>query len=149
MQQLGHIGEPYVTLKEFMRYAIVGGIAFLADFGTLVLAQETAMHAFAWGIYVSTVLGFLAGLTVNYVLSLKFVFIRTEDIGKGRTPGAFLAFGAIGLIGLAATELGMWFGVEMLAWNYRIVKFLVTGLVLAWNYLGRRIFVFGPEGGAQ
>ena len=33
---------PYAMLKEFARYAIVGGVAFLADFGTLVLVQETA-----------------------------------------------------------------------------------------------------------
>ncbi len=140
---------PYAMLKEFARYAIVGGVAFLADFGTLVLVQETALRTFEWGVYVSTVMGFLVGLAVNYVLSLKFVFTRDGDAGKGRTAGAFLAFGAIGLIGLAATELGMWVGVEILEWNYRVVKFLVTGLVLAWNYLGRRIFVFGLESGAQ
>ena len=131
-----------VLLGEFLRYAVVGGIAFLADFGTLVLAQELFFKSFPWGVYAATVCGFAVGLAVNYALSLAFVFTREEDKGKGRTVGAFLAFGAIGLMGLAWTELGMWIGVELLAWNYMAVKVVVTALVLAWNYLGRRILVF-------
>ena len=89
--------------------------------------------------------GFIAGLSVNYVLSLLFVFTQKKDKGKGRTVGAFLIFGVIGLLGLFFTELGMWVGVELLCWNYMLVKALVTGAVLAWNYLGRKILIFNTK----
>lgn len=129
-------------LFEFLRYAVVGGIAFLADFATLVAAQELFFKNFAWGVYAATVLGFVAGLAVNYVLSLKFVFTQTKDLGKGRDFKSFAIFGVIGLLGLALTELGMFTGIELLHWNYMIVKILVTGAVLVWNYLGRKIIIF-------
>ena len=130
------------TICEFLRYAVVGGVAFLADFGSLVLAQELVLKRFSHGVYISTVLGFIVGLAVNYALSILFVFTQEKDRGKGRSMGAFMVFGAIGLLGLLWTEVGMWVGIELLAWNYMIVKVLVTGVVLFWNYLGRKLLVF-------
>ena len=133
---------PTMLLCEFLRYAVVGGIAFLADFGTLVGFQELVFHRWAWGVYAATVCGFVVGLAVNYFLSLLFVFTQAKDRGKGRSFGAFVVFGVIGLIGLGLTELGMWLGIECLGWNYMVVKILVTGAVLMWNYLGRKLIIF-------
>lgn len=130
---------------EFLRYVVVGGLAFVADLGTLVLAQELLFGNFALGVYCATALGFVVGLTVNYVLSLRFVFTDEKDRGKGRTASAFLVFGLIGLLGLGWTELGMWIGVSALGGHYVPVKIVVTGAVLLWNYLGRRILIFNRE----
>lgn len=132
-------------IGEFLRYAVVGGIAFVADFGTLVLSQECLLKRFEVGVYVATVIGFVAGLAVNYALSLRFVFTQRKDMGKGRSFGAFLVFGAIGLAGLAWTELGMWIGVGLLSCNYMLVKMIVTVAVLAWNYLGRKLIIFNSN----
>ena len=134
-----------ILICEFIRYAIVGGIAFIADFGTLVLSQECLLKRFAGGVYVATVLGFVVGLSVNYALSLTFVFTQRKDRGKGRSIGAFLIFGLIGLLGLLWTELGMWIGIELFKANYMRVKILVTIGVLAWNYLARKILIFGAK----
>lgn len=134
-----------VLAGEFLRYAVVGGVAFVADFGTLVLFQELFLKRFHGGVYVATVCGFIVGLTVNYFLSLWFVFTQRKDSGSGRTVGAFLVFGVIGLMGLLWTELGMWMGVEVLCWNYMVAKILVTGVVLVWNYLGRKLLIFNSK----
>ena len=129
-------------VSEFLRYAVVGGVAFIADFGTLVASQEIYLKSFSSGVYIATVLGFIVGLAVNYALSLWFVFTSEKDQGKGRSVGAFLVFGVVGLLGLGWTELGMWLGIECLHWNYMLVKVFVTGAVLMWNYLGRKVLVF-------
>ena len=131
--------------SEFLRYCVVGGVAFLADFGTLVAAQELLFKRFSFGVYVATVLGFVVGLAVNYILSLWFVFTQKKDQGKGRSLGAFLVFGVIGVFGLLWTELGMWIGIELLSWDYMVVKVLVTGAVLAWNYFGRKLLIFNSK----
>jgi putative flippase GtrA len=133
------------VVYEFIRYAVVGGVAFLADIGALVLFQELFFGSLRYGLYLSTVAGFIVGLVVNYVLSLKFVFTQEKDRGKGRSAGAFIVFGIIGLFGLLWTELGMWAGVEILSCDYRIVKVLVTGMVLVWNYLGRKLLIFNSR----
>ncbi len=125
-----------------MRYVVVGGIAFLVDFVTLVACQELYFERLSGGVYLATVAGFCTGLATNYILSLAFVFTQAKDRGKGRSLGAFLTFGIIGFLGLLWTELGMWFGIEILDLNYRLVKVFVTGAVLVWNYLGRKILIF-------
>lgn len=127
---------------EFLRYVVVGGIAFLADFGALVGSQELFFKQFAWGVYAAAVIGFVVGLAVNYFLSLIYVFTSPKDCGKGRSVGAFLVFGIVGLVGLGLTELGMWLGIECLGWNYMVVKIFTTGAVLMWNYLGRKLLIF-------
>lgn len=134
-----------VLVGEFLRYCVVGGIAFLADFGTLVAAEELFLKDYSLGVYVATVFGFFVGLAVNYMLSLWFVFTQKKDRGKGRSIGAFIVFGVVGILGLLWTELGMWIGIELLCWNYMIVKILVTGAVLFWNYLGRKLLVFNSK----
>jgi len=128
-----------------MRYVVVGWIAFVADFGTLVLTQELFLKDVSNGVYIATVFGFAVGLVVNYLLSLWFVFTQPKDRGKGRSVGAFLVFGVVGLMGLGWTELGMWVGVAVLEWHYMVVKVLVTGVVLMWNYLGRKILIFNSK----
>mgnify|MGYP003314504685 CR=1 FL=1 len=129
-------------VKEFLRYVVVGGISFAADFATIVAFEETLLKAFSWGLYAAVVCGFVVGLAVNYYLSLKFVFTSPDYADRGRSLSAFLAFGVIGLVGLLLTELGMWLGIECLGWNYMVVKILVTGVVLMWNYLGRKLIIF-------
>ena len=130
-------------VNEFLRYAVVGGVSFAADFVSIVLLEESLLKSYAWGIYVAVVCGFIVGLVVNYVLSLKFVFTASDYADRGRSISAFVLFGIIGLVGLLLTELGMWLGVSILGIHYTLVKIVVTGGVLLWNYLARRLIVFG------
>ena len=44
----------------------------------------------------------------------------------------------------------MWLGVQVLSGNDMFGKSIVTGAVLAWNYLGRKWLVFsGARGGVE
>lgn len=128
---------------EFMRYAVVGGISFLADAGTLAFFQERIFSAETKsGLYFSTAIGFLVGLIINYLLSIFFVFRKSENRNNGRNLQSFLIFTVVGVIGLGLTELGMYVGTKLLCLHYILTKILVAGLVLVWNYIGRKIFVF-------
>ena len=129
------------SLAEFARYVLVGGAAFIIDLTTLVVLQEMVFAALAWGVYISVVFAFCAGLAVNYWLSVNFVFASARE-GKGRNFGAFVLFAAICLIGLLLTEAGMWCGVEVAKWNYVFVKIVVSGLVLIWNYAAKKLMIF-------
>jgi len=132
---------------EFLRYSVVGGVAFLFDAGTLALFREIIFKGDGSEavMAISVAAGFITGLVVNYLLSLAFVFRRAEQQIKGRTVKAFLLFAIIGLVGLGLTELGMYFGVKIVGsagfW-YLLVKCFVAAVVLVWNYIGRKLFVF-------
>lgn len=129
------------TVAEFARYIAVGGAAFVADLAVLVAARESFLKPHAWGVYVAAVIGFMAGLAVNYVLSIKYCFIAAK-VGKGRTLGAFIIFAVICILGLLWTEIGMWLGVGVLEQNYILVKVVVSGIVLVWNYTAKKFLVF-------
>ena len=133
----------YNLSAEIVRFLIVGGLAFVVDFSVLSFTTE---HIFqmehGWGLYGATALGFLAGVVVNYVLSILFVFQKARNDLSYRTYNTFLVFAGLGFIGLLLTELGMYLGVGILAVNYQAAKILVTGIVLFWNYLSRKLIIF-------
>ncbi len=130
-------------IKEFGRYIIVGGSAFLVDILLLYIFKtyvfDTMGHT---GLYISTALGFTGGLVFNYILSIIFVFENAKKYNNGKSINGFTLFTIIGLIGLSLTELGMYSGVELLDANYLIVKAFVAGIVLLWNYGARKVLIF-------
>ena len=122
-------------IKQLLRYGVVGGIAFVVDYGSLWLLTELAGLPYLW----SAALAFLLGLTVNYILSTRWVF------GESRlaSPVAeFAAFALIGVVGLGLNELILWAGTEGLGLHYMLSKVVSTGIVFFWNFLARRFLVF-------
>jgi len=141
---------------QFLRYCVVGGVAFVFDYGALQIAMlalpeswHSEMTLFGTSldisVMISTAIGFVVGLIVNYILSLFFVFTAEGDREKGKKVSAMLVFTAVGLIGLVLTEIGMQVGTTLLGTQplmLLISKIIVTLIVLIWNYLGRKIFIF-------
>ena len=132
---------------EFLRYVLVGGISFVVDTGAMTLVKEIFFKENCTGIQmaVCVAVGFIAGLICNYLLSNLIVFKSEEQKKQGRNFVAFMIFFVVGLIGFGLTELGMWLGVKIVGpdglW-YILVKCFVAGVVMIWNYLGRKIFVY-------
>ena len=132
-----------VIFKEFIRYIFVGGTAFFVDVLTLCFFKTKVFLGLGdMGIYISTALGFLAGLVFNYIFSLAFVFKSAKEQKKGRDIFSFFLFFVIGIIGLFLTEVGMYVGVEFLYINYLLTKVIVAMLVLIWNYVARKVLIF-------
>lgn len=149
---------------EIFRFLLVGGTATLVDYFVFwlfdalifpsVLPNSAGWQTFA--LVVATACGFCVGLMVNWILSVRFVFQNVGDKQSVRTKKAFTVFALIGLIGLGITELGVvalvaffptfpLFGSTAFlgtAWEKWLAKAIMTCLVLVWNYLGRKIFVF-------
>jgi len=130
-------------IKEFFRYIIVGGTAFIVDAGLLYVLYNCIFYTFAEkGVYISVAISFIGGLIVNYILCLLFVFKIAKEENKGKSISSFMTFSVIGLIGLLLTEFGMYIGLDIFRSNYLIVKVLVAGLILIWNYGARKLIIF-------
>ena len=135
-------------IMEFLRYAVVGGVSALVD-----MAVNYAMLFFILGgtkddrglVALSVACGFVVGLIVNFILSNIFVFKSEEQKERGKTLGAFLIYVAVGVIGFGLTELLTILGTHIIGdggiW-YLILTCFVKGVVLIWNYVGRKIFVY-------
>ena len=99
---------------------------------------------------ISNIVGFLGGLTVNYILSKKIVFSAEKQINK---KIEFIIYVAIGVVGLGLDTLFMWLFTAIMQLHYMLSKIISTGLVFIWNFVGRKVlynvfdkyslFVFG------
>ena len=123
------------TLIQLFRYTFVGGIAFIFDFGTLYLLTEY------FNIYylVSAAIAFLFGLTINYFLSIIWVFQKRSLKSK---YVEFIVFALIGIIGLALNEFIIWFFTETVNIHYLQSKIISTVFVYLYNFSIRKYFLF-------
>ena len=123
---------------QFFRYTLVGGLAFVVDLVLLFVLTEYA-H---WHYLVSATLTFLAGLLVNYILSTQWIF-RSSKIKNKKIE--FILFGLIGVIGLGLNNVLLYFFTDLIGLYYMLSKLITAVLVYAWNFLGRRYFLFNAK----
>ena len=140
-------GKRKQLLGEFLRYVVVGGVSFLVDAGVMAAVKEVFYkeNCTPSQMALCVAAGFVSGLLCNYLLSSFFVFRSPEQQKDGKNFRAFLIYLLVGIIGFGLTELGMFIGVAIVGseglW-YLLVKCFVAGVVLIWNYVGRKIFVY-------
>lgn len=120
---------------QMFRYLFVGGIAFVADAGSL-----WGITAFGVNEYLATAIAFLLGLTVNFALSKSFVF--SSETARVGGVAEFVSYGLIGVIGLLITEGLMVIGLELLSWHVMIVKVIAAAIVLVWNFAARKLLLY-------
>lgn len=145
---------------EIVRFIFVGGIATVVDFLTMAVVlyvSEPAEYETFWQVFfvggddrvvnlIGTGLGFFIGVIVNYVLSVAFVFNRSEGM---RSVKGFVEFTALSFVGLLLHELGMW-GLNLkLGINEWLVKIVMTAVVLCYNFVTRRLLLFNSGKAAR
>ena len=123
----------------------------LAGEGARYLAAGTAALALDFTLYTSLIrladvhylvaapVGFMAGLTLIYFLSVRWVF------GQRRLASArleFMIFAGLGLAGLALNQLVVYLGVEWLGLAYELAKLLSAAVVFAFNFISRKLLLF-------
>lgn len=136
------------TVFEFLRYAVVGGVSAVIDMAVnavMLFCVFSADKDDKIFVAISVAVGFIAGLVVNFLLSNRFVFKNKEQQERGRTAGAFFLYVLVGVIGFGLTELLTLLGTQFIGdhgiW-YILLTCVVKGIVLIWNYAGRKILVY-------
>lgn len=121
-------------IKQFMKFGVVGVIAFFIDYGLLALLTEL----FGINYLVSATISFTVSVIFNYIASMRYVFTHKEDMSRRRE---FIIFVVLSVIGLLLNNLIMWAGVELAGIHYLIVKIGATAVVMVWNFVTRKIFL--------
>lgn len=125
-------------IAQFMKFGIVGVIAFVIDYGFMVLLTEV----FGVPYLISTTVSFIIYVIFNYFASMRFVFKRKDDMSRRRE---FIIFVVLSVIGLVINDVFMWLMVDFLFIDYRISKIVVTFIVAVWNFVTRKIFLEAKE----
>lgn len=128
--------EQHPLLLQIWRFAIVGGLAFVVDFGLLLLLTEVVGINYL----ASATLSFVASVIVNYILSVLWVF---DSKGKKRSIFKIIMFFVLSTCGLLINNAIMWFSVEILAISYIIGKLVATFVVMVFNFITRKILIEG------
>ena len=121
-------------IAQFMKFGVVGIIAFFIDYGLLAFCTEV-LHI---NYLVSATIGFSVSVVFNYFASMRYVFTHKEGMSKRRE---FIIFVVLSVIGLGINNGCMWLGVEVVGWHYLIVKIGATAIVMVWNFVTRKIFL--------
>ena len=117
-----------------LKFGVVGVLAFLIDYGVLMLLSQV----FHMNPVAAAAISFVVSVVFNYVASMRFVFTHRDDLSKGRE---FVIFVVLSVIGLGINELCMWAGTALLgesALMVTVTKVFATAVVMVWNFLSRK-----------
>lgn len=136
------------TLIQFFRYCFVGGAATVVDWGFSTLLFYTILHQqYAT---VANGLSFVAGLLMNYVMSTFWVF-RSSKVQSRLVE--FLAFAAIGVVGLlltlGITKMFTWMMADITSMYQLISKIVSTAIAFLWNFFARKYLLYNPKQDTQ
>ena len=120
-------------ISQFFKFGVVGVIAFIVDYLSLYLLTEFLNVYYL----ISSIISFLLSITVNYILSIKWVF----DIKKKQSFKDVIVFTLLSAIGLLINLLVMYLSVEVLKIHYMIGKLIATFIVMIWNFVTRKMFL--------
>jgi len=121
---------------QMFRYLVSGGIAFIVDAGLLTVLSELAGEEL---LLLWTGIGFTAGLTITYLLSILWVFDKRSIQNRYAEISIFVIIGVIGLI---LTEAFMWIFAKHFGIHYLLSKIITTILVFIWNFIAKKTVLF-------
>ena len=121
-------------LAQFGRFAVVGIGCFLVDYALLAFLTEIV------GLYyiVSATISYVLATSLNWYLSMRFVFKRRESIPR---PLEYFAFLGLAVVGLAINDGVLWLLTDVAGIYYLIAKLGSSALSALWNFWSRRHFL--------
>lgn len=124
-------------MLQLIKFGIVGIIATFVDVGVLVVLKEL-LHI---DILLASAISFCVSVTVNYILSMSFVF-KAKKQSKLRE---FVIFVFLSIGGLCLNQFILWIGVKFTSIYYLTVKLLAMVIVPIYNFITRKIFLESKE----
>lgn len=128
-------------IEQFLKFGVVGTIAFAIDYGTLMLLSQV----FGVDPVLAAGISFCVSVIFNYLASMRFVFTHRQDMSRGREFVVFIVLSAVGLV---INELCMAAGVAALgtsALMVTVTKLFATAVVMVWNFFSRKKWLDGGE----
>ena len=151
-------------LAQIAKFGVVGVICFVIDFGiytvlNLVFRSAGIDQVFPFYYLVSQLCSFIVSVTVNYILSFKYVFRRREDMSKQKE---FVIFVILSAVGLVINEIVLYIGMDIVysgwAWLHSLLsqtlaetffKLFATAVVMVYNFITRKMFLEDHSGGSE
>ena len=121
--------------SQLIKFGLVGGIAFLIDYGIMVFLTEV----FKIPSLISAAISFTVSVIFNYIASVKWVF--DVDKEKNSKTKELVVFILLSIVGLGINELIMWIMDKEFGIYYMISKIVATIVVMCYNFITRKLFL--------
>jgi putative flippase GtrA len=131
------ITEEVDVVLQLIKFGVVGVIAAIVDIGVLAVLKECLYV----DVLVASAISFCVSVTVNYLLSMTFVF-KSKKQSKLKE---FIIFVVLSIGGLCLNQFILWIGVSFTTIHYMIVKLLAMVIVPVYNFITRKIFLESKE----
>jgi putative flippase GtrA len=130
----------YETVFQLWKFACVGAIATLIQFGILIFLVQL----FGVAPVAASVAGYMVGACFNYYLNYKITFKATTNHKK-----TALMFGVTTGVGLFLNAVVMSFCLNTLHAKYIYAQVAATGCVFVWNFTLNKLWTFRPAAERQ
>ncbi len=143
-------------LEQIIKFGLVGALCFVIDFAVTMGLTFFGVHHLTAAFF-----GFVISVTVNYLLSFKFVFQHKDNLDRRKE---FVIFLILSVIGLGINEALIYLSVDVLyeqvilpnpdimlsgLLTYELAvaagKIFATGVVMIYNFVTRKIFLEKKE----
>ncbi len=128
-----HLRTDSKEIRRFIRFAVVGGIGTLLDFGLLIVLKQFV----GLPILLANSLSYLTGVVNNFTLNRLWTYPEARSRPMWAQFGQFLT---VSLVGLALNDSLV--GVLHEPMGYVAAKVLATVVILFWNFLANRYWTF-------
>lgn len=142
-------------IEQILKFGLVGIISFFIDFIITMITSNILIRIFNINISKSALIGAFLGFTisviVNYILSMRYVFQRKDNIDRKKE---FIIFVILSTFGLLINELIIYFCIDIIynnvLWLQSLInetiiiagaKIIATAVVMVYNFITRKIFL--------
>lgn len=122
-------------LIQISKFGVVGILCTVFEY-VLYLVMTDALSL---DVYFSQAVSFSASTVLNYLLSMKFVFVR--DAEKRSRAAEFILFAVLSVVGLGLSEAVLLLFTKVFRLDDLLGKLFATGTVMVFNFVTRKLLL--------
>ncbi len=123
-------------VRQMSAFAVVGVFAAMAHYGALIALVE----GFGWGAVPATLVGYVAGGIVSYLLNRRHTF----DSDRPHEEAGW-RFALVAGVGFGLTWVFMHILHDRIGLQYLLAQLVTTGIVLVWSFVANKLWTFSDR----
>lgn len=120
---------------QISKFGVVGILCTVFEYVLYIVMTDV----FSLDVYLSQAVSFSVSTVLNYILSMKFVFVRGD--AKRSKLAEFLIFVILSVIALGLSECVLLFFTKLLRLDDLLGKIFATGIVMVFNFVTRKLLL--------